>query len=266
MRLVAPTALLAALLVPARASADDKATCIAAHAEGQTHRQAGHFEASRAALLTCSSEVCPPVVRKDCVEYLAELDRAQPSVIVTVVDRSGESTLGAAMSIDGKLHSSLIPPLAVRLDPGAHTISVQLQNYIREQNIVLSEGDRATRLVFRFDDPPSSAHEGRDARESSVHGGLPKAGWVFFGAAAAATVTGAVFGGLALSDGASLRESCGVTRSCERDDVDALHREARIADIAFGLGAAAAVAGIVIIAWPRSKVAAVAGHGIRLAF
>ena len=49
-------------------------------------RRSGKLLAARAALLACSREICPDAVRGDCVDWLEDVNRSVPSVVVTARD------------------------------------------------------------------------------------------------------------------------------------------------------------------------------------
>src|SRR5579872_1943669 len=104
--------------------ADEKTDCIAAHENGQVARRAGHFDRAREAFAVCQADACPSVVRSRCADFARELESAQPSIVVVVVDEHGGPAGDARVSIDG---GALGPPaaLAVRLDPAKHTVHAE---------------------------------------------------------------------------------------------------------------------------------------------
>lgn len=78
---------------------------------------------------------------------------------------------------------------------------------------------------------------------------IPTGAWISWGAAAAGVVTFGVFGAMALSENASLRDTCGTNagRICTDDDVSALRRNDLIADIGLGVAIAGTITGFVIL-------------------
>jgi hypothetical protein len=80
-------------------------------------------------------------------------------------------------------------------------------------------------------------------------------GWVTLGAGAAVLIAGGVAGGVALSQSGKLAEACpdGSCSPARGGEVDALGSLALTADILLGVGAAAAVAGIVLLLLPEGR-------------
>src|SRR6187402_3583264 len=77
---------------PAASAAADpaKAECFARHEEAQVARRQGHLLEARAWLRQCSSATCIGIVRADCIEWLAEVERAIPSVVITARARGAD--------------------------------------------------------------------------------------------------------------------------------------------------------------------------------
>src|SRR5580704_14253945 len=69
----------------------DKMSCIAADTDGQSLRLAGKLLQARKRLAVCSAASCPTIVRDDCVERIADLEAAQPTVVFTATNGEGRS-------------------------------------------------------------------------------------------------------------------------------------------------------------------------------
>ncbi len=87
-------------------------------------------------------------------------------------------------------------------------------------------------------------------RSSSGGGGdgLVLGGGIALGIGGAALIAFGVLGGLALAEQSAIEDGCHATRSCTRDDVAGLATYTLAADVTWPIGAAAALAGVVLIA------------------
>jgi hypothetical protein len=96
----------------ARASEeDDKRVCLSTYVEAQSTRQEGKLGASQRALEKCGAQVCPGVIRNDCVRWLREVTDAMPTVVLSATGSDGRDVADVRVSIDGQ-------PLASHLDGG----------------------------------------------------------------------------------------------------------------------------------------------------
>ncbi|HZO13588.1 MAG TPA: hypothetical protein VFB62_10020, partial [Polyangiaceae bacterium] len=67
----------------ARAESEAVNRCLAATEQGQLARQKAEYRAAREHFRVCAGESCPEAVSKDCARWLDELDRAQPTVLLS---------------------------------------------------------------------------------------------------------------------------------------------------------------------------------------
>src|SRR5579872_2750140 len=65
----------------ARADGATKDVCISANESLQVSQRAGQFREARQHIAVCMSEACPAVLRSDCADHLAEIDRLQPTIV-----------------------------------------------------------------------------------------------------------------------------------------------------------------------------------------
>src|SRR5689334_3415815 len=85
-------AALAALLMARDARADGIAACIDIHLDGQRLRDKGQLKGARQRFLACSAESCPALVRKDCLQWLAEVDEQMPTLLISAHGPAGLPT------------------------------------------------------------------------------------------------------------------------------------------------------------------------------
>jgi hypothetical protein len=125
------------------AYADDRVSACADAAErGQELRDAHKLVEARAQLVACAQRDCPGVVRESCTEWLADLDRRTPSVVVGVKDEEGRDIPGATVSLDGAPLPATVTSSAVAVNPGAHVMRYAAAGYEPvEESVVLREGE-----------------------------------------------------------------------------------------------------------------------------
>jgi len=145
---------IAMLLVPASARAD-AASCVAASDAGQKLRDEGHLLESRAELATCAHEDCPAPVRGDCVQWMEDVDRRLPTIVIAAT-AAGRDTRDVRVTIDGALVKTTLDGGAIPLDPGEHHLRYEhAGDPPSEETIVLREGEKDRALRVRFGVPPA---------------------------------------------------------------------------------------------------------------
>jgi hypothetical protein len=69
-------------------SGEAKVECLKHHEEAQLARREGRLLTTRAELLLCSLAACPGAIRADCVDWIEQVSRSLPSVVVTARARA----------------------------------------------------------------------------------------------------------------------------------------------------------------------------------
>ncbi len=250
----------------AQASPEDKRACVAASTKGQTDRDEGRLIEARQEFLTCARDECPGIVRKSCGDWLADIDERTPSVVVRVQDASGADMTDVRLTIDGDQVE--LDGRPVTLNPGQHTVVVtQPSGAFMERKVLLAErdksrlvniqlraaGDEATDGELRPGFPPDLPDSPDPKSRDSSKGKVPVGAWVLGGVGVAGLASFAAFAVLAKNDLDDLKSKC--SPNCSDDQTSDGRRNALIADISLGVGAAALVGGVVwaVVGLKRSK-------------
>ena len=181
-RLVVVSSLLAVSVVgTARAAAPkpDKMQCIAADTEGQSLRLSGKLLKARRRFGVCAAKSCPDVVREDCLQRIAELEVAQPTVVFTATNGYGRPLVAVRVTVDGELLTDRLDGRPLPVDPGEHVFAFEaLGRLAARMQLTLSEGDTKVRhavvLHTESGDPvdqvptPEPAASGTDADTAPV--------------------------------------------------------------------------------------------------
>lgn len=241
----------AALLMPCVAAAQDDATkqaCVSAYDETQNARQKGSLRVAREKALACSQEACPAIVKKDCAQWLGEIDAAVPTVSFAVKDAAGQDTTAAQVFLDGQLLADKVSANAIQVDPGERTFRVELDGKPPiERKVVIREGEKGRLIEFSFADPKASTTQppGGDGRKDSA--GIPVASWVLGGVGVVGLGLFATFGAIGLSEKSDAEDpAAGCAPSCTDDEVSSIRGKFLVADISLGVGIAALGAAVIV--------------------
>src|SRR5262249_28263072 len=86
-------ALAIAAASPPVAADDETHACIVASDEGQRLRDDSHLTAARDQFIRCARDVCPAPIRKDCTQWLDDVEQRVPRVVLEARDAAGGDIL-----------------------------------------------------------------------------------------------------------------------------------------------------------------------------
>lgn len=249
-------ALAAALLPAASATSapkgprdESKRACVDASEQGQEMRDRGKLLAARERFQACSAAACPPIVRKDCAGWLADVEERTPTVVLGARDPGGRDLTAVRVLVDGAPLVDALEGKAIPLDPGEHRIRYEWAGGAPvEERVVLREGEKRRTVTVQFAAPPAPA--------PTPSRPVPIAPIVLGGVALAA---GGAFAGLALSaksDFDHLQGTC--APQCAPAQVDPIRVKVIAANVSLGVSIAALGAGAVLLAVRPSAPAKVA--------
>jgi hypothetical protein len=237
--------LLLAVADGAAAHAEDvKRVCVTASTAGQTQRDEGKLLEAREQLLRCAREDCPDIVKTHCAGWLADIESQIPSIVVRVLDTSGNDRTDVKTSVDGKQLKLDGKPTS--LDPGEHVIAVETAEGARKEQkvlVVVREKGRLLTIQVTAEPGETAALPPKVGAEPPGPLHIPLGAFVAGGVGAVALGTGIYFGLTARSEYDRLKDEC--APRCSPSDGDAARRKAIISDVSLGIGAAAVVGGVV---------------------
>ena len=229
-----------AFATPARA---DNASCVDAYENGQRARRDRDLVRARTELTRCAQNDCASIIQSDCGDWLREVERAIPTLIVSARWHDGSDIADARFTIDGQAAVQRVDGKPFSLNPGEHRVRVETDSASAEQTVVAIQGehDRVLRFTLnRPPRPPAKLPEKRPAPEpesasSAGPGPLP---YVLVGVSALAF---AGFGYFAISGRQDLRDArdeCGP--NCPEKRLDDVKRKLLVADMLLGVGVVSA--------------------------
>jgi hypothetical protein len=227
--------------------------CFTAAERAQPLVKQKRLREARAELEVCARDVCPRIARTDCRDWLADVGRFQPSIVIAAreVNESGNArdVTGVRAIIDGAIVVDRVDSRPIPIDPGAHHLHVEKAGLAPlEQNIEIHEGEKARPVTFSWQTsfsvpPPLDAAEPPRPTPPSVYvmGAL---GLVGVGVGTYLEVTGL--------EKRNELQSC--APSCSQNKVDDARNVVRAGDITIGVGALFVLgAGILYLARPAAS-------------
>ena len=213
---------------------DVKAACVAASTQGQAQRDAAKLKAARDQFVLCARDECPGVVRKYCAEWLSDVERRIPSVVLRAQSGDGNDVADAQVSIDGALVANGLDGSAITVDPGAHDVRYERPGELPvTEHVVVVEGERGRVLIGHF--PTKSAPpETIAVAPTSDARSIGPITYVLGGVGVLGIAGFAYFGITANGDLSHLRSTC--APFCATADLDSARHEALFADISLGVG------------------------------
>jgi hypothetical protein len=234
---------------PAASGAEPKQvkTCVDAHYEAQRLRDGGKLVDARKRLVTCSQEGCPRAVSRECSEWLADIDKVVPSIVLRAVDARGRDVLGVNVTENGERLELSPDGKALPVDPGLHTFHFEHDGQVVDEQVLMHEGEQRRTLVITFDrsnaPPPATPPVARPPGGGAPGGGAPggagrgrhltPAAIALGGVGLVALGSFAYFGLAGRNDYERLRDACG--RGCAPADVREARTKLIVADSSLGV-------------------------------
>lgn len=242
------TIALASVVVARPARADD-AKCVSAFEETQRLRKLGKLVSAHDEAQTCSASACPPVIQKQCAQWLEALEPTVPTAIVVAQGRGGAAPDGLQVELDGAPVKDANSGRAMPIDPGTHRARATAPGHNEATTtFVVAEGDKRVKVSLVLE--PTGGKSEAPIRTDGPPGAepskpVPTLTWVFGGIAVASLGTGAVFSLDGLGRKSSLDDS-GCKPDCDQGRYDTMSRNLLVGDVLLGVGVVAAVAATVI--------------------
>jgi hypothetical protein len=217
------------------AGAPDTHACIAAAEHGQELRERGKLSLAKSEFILCAAEGCPAQVRKDCTDWLAQVDASLSSVVVVVRSPAGSEAAGARVWIDGVQLAADSAGRSVTVDPGVRKMRVELEGATPlETDVVVHEGEKNRIVAVQMNPASTPAPPERTTTRAPV----PLGAYVAGGVALVGFASFAYFGLSGTHDLDDLRSSC--VHACSPSSVDAARRKLLVGDLSLLAGLASA--------------------------
>jgi hypothetical protein len=210
--------------------------CLEAYEGSQVSRRAGDLLDARAKLRVCASEACPSIVRTDCVQWLGEVDRAVPSVVLEATTDMG-NVFDVTVTVDGKAVAAQLDGRPFELDPGVHTfVFERAGNPTLEQKLIVHEGEQSRIVTAAWTGPkPARMVEGPAlAAPAPAARPVPPIVYVLGAVGILGVADFVVLGIMGNSKKNELESSC--SPFCSADEVGSVKTRYLIGDVGLGVG------------------------------
>jgi len=252
--LVATTA-----LVTSSASADVKAACLDASSKAQTLRDAHKLVEAREQLRVCAAALCPSVVQSDCANWLADVEKALPSVVLVAKNGAGSDLADVTVSVDGQLLASKLDGQALPINAGPHTFHFERgDGSTLDRQVIIREGEKNQEVAAVLGAaapvspaPPPAATSAPDSsglhpvEQQGSSSPLRTAGWVLGAAGVVGLGVGAVFGAVAMGEKSSA--DCNANNQCQPGPLSSARSAALGSDVGFIAGGVLLAAGAALV-------------------
>lgn len=233
---------------PAHAQSE-REQCANAADQAQQLRDEGKYRRAREQMLLCARDVCPGPIKRDCLDWLRQLDDVAPSVVFAAKEGNKDLT-DVKVTMDGQPVASSLDGRPMPVDLGKHVFRFEHNGQTQDAEVVIGAGQKGRNISVTFGaatppppPPPPAGDKGGD-------GGSIVLPLVVGGIGLAAIGVGAGFG---LSGKSAVDDLQKCKPKCAQSDVDSARTKLIVADISFIAGAVL-IAGAVVLYLVRPKV------------
>jgi len=185
--------------------------------------------------------------RDDAKKLAQDLAQRIPSIRIAV---TGSAAEGAKVTLDDREVVALGAPLKV--NPGAHEVVARQGDIEKRASVELAEG-KTEEVTLELEAPPPEKKQRPAAREpeTSIHPVV----WVGFAVAGAGAIAGTVTGILSMQRYSELASSCpgDVCPAGSQSDIDEANTLGIVSTVAFAVGGAGLIAGVVGLFFPVTE-------------
>ncbi len=249
-------------LAAAPAHADDKATCAAAYETGQEMRNKGEFKSAREQLVLCAKPTCKDWMVAECTKWLDELERKQPTIVLTAENERGEVVdLVKVIDESGRAIAQGATGRAIALDPGPHQLTFIARDGSKVVVLkMIQEGQQAIPIKAVFEPPKPVVSRAQAQRTGEVppRSAEPQAspwrtaGWITAGVGVVGIGVGAALGLVAMSQKGGA--NCDANGVCDPGSTSGIESAALGSTLGFVAGSVLLAAGVGILVFgPRTS-------------
>ena len=246
------------------ARADDREQCASAADQAQQLRDEGKYRRAREQLIVCARDVCPAPIKRDCLEWLSQVESTAPTVVFGAKDGTKDLS-DVKVYVDGAAVTERLDGKPVQMDLGKHTVKFEYQGQTKEEEVIIGAGQKNRNVTVTFGGAAASG--GGGGGPTGPTGPAPAEGGggslvpaiIVGGVGVLALGSFAIFGLGGKSDVSDLEKNC--KPRCAQSDVDSAKTKLLIADISLGVGIVAlGVATYLVITRPKIEPDVKTGH------
>jgi hypothetical protein len=230
-------------------------SCLLDHKRVQTERQSGRYLQARDAAHRCAQSSCPQLVREDCAAWYVDIERSVPTLLFEVRDPRGRDLVDVTVSEHGRPVAGAASGRATAFDPGHHRLRIEAPGYPPEElDLMVREGtkNRTVSVTLR------SSHARAQEPVSKRPGRMLTPSVLALGTVTTVALTAYAALGVAGRVALQRVDHSGCKPDCSRaqvNDLQSINRMYTAANIAAGIGVAAALTTAVVYFTSRGEAA-----------
>jgi hypothetical protein len=246
-----------ATLGSARADDPKSGACLDAYEQAQVHRKNAQLLSARQKLRICAGESCPAVTRGDCMEWLAQVEKSLPSIVLGAKGDAGP-IFDVTVSMDGNVIAKQLDGKAIDVDPGLHVFVFKTEGKEPiEQKVIIRENEKSTLVSASWvtAPPPGQQPGPRPAQEEGGSSTPRTIGFIGGAIGIGGIAVGTIFGLNALSNDKDAAKLC-PNNVCSPNGDELARRsqdQATISTIAFIAGGALVLGGALLVLLNQPK-------------
>jgi hypothetical protein len=231
------------------ARADDREQCASAADQAQQLRDEGKYRRAREQLIICARDVCPAPIKRDCLEWLSQVESTAPTVVFGAKDGTKDLS-DVKVFVDGAAVTDRLDGKPVQMDLGKHVVKFEYQGQTKEEEVIIGAGQKNRNVTVTFGGAAAAGGAAPAGPATTDNRGSIAPALVIGGVGVLALGSFALFGLGGKSDVSDLEKTC--KPHCAESDVDKARTKLLIADISLGVGIVAlGVATYLIVTRPK---------------
>jgi len=112
-------------------------------------RDEGKYRRGREQLLVCARDVCPAPIKRDCLEWLSQLEAIAPTIVLGA--KEGTKDLSdVKVSVDGVPVTDKLDGKPIQMDLGKHTFKFEFAGQTKEEDFIIGAGQKNRNVSVTF--------------------------------------------------------------------------------------------------------------------
>jgi hypothetical protein len=222
------------LFASGAALADEREQCASAADQAQQLRDDGKYRRAREQFLVCARDVCPGPIKKDCLDWLSQLEHVAPTVVFAAKEGTHD-LIDVKVSMDGTQLTDHLDGRPVPVDLGEHTFTFEHEGKVQQQQVVIGAGQKGRNISAVFPAPQTTPVAPPPGAEGGGRGSIVPA--LVVGGIGVIGLGSFAFFGISGKSAVDDLQDC--KPNCAESDVDKARTKLIVADISLGVGVVA---------------------------
>jgi hypothetical protein len=213
---------------------DTKSVCASSYESAQVLSRKAELLAARDAMRACARESCPSFIKNDCLQWLDNLEKNIPSIVLSA-QADGKDVHQVAVQMDGQPLTEGLDGRSIDVNPGRHTFTFRYHlepgkevETVTVLVVVEGQKNRAVQAAYQSPPPPPDV----------IRRPVPAVDYLLLGVGVAALGSFATFAALGMAKKSDLatsgKDAC--EPFCSNSAVQPVKTDFLIGDISLAAG------------------------------